>query len=189
MCIKWLWCCVHSIACMKNNFEPHLNLKLIEIHKNHTFKNQKSKIQKVFNFGKVKCGKMGNFSRIPNIKFSKFYLFKKALKFLFFSLFLMEKDLNARNLRNPGGFPENCLFFFLPFLSSPARKQPACFTAADATSRPPPCVDNDPDAVPCPLSLLSPRSLLSLPQNPEAPEASPPPRSVAAGARQLPSPF
>ena len=83
---------------------------------------------------------MGNFIRNPNIIFAKFPSCKKALNLLFNSLVLMEKDLVARFLKSPGGYPENGLFFF-PFLSSSSarrqRRALAASTPRRATSRPP----------------------------------------------------
>ena len=64
---------------------------------------------------------MGNFIRIPNMIFAKFSVCKKALKLLFFSLFLLEKDFFVKILKTPGGFFGKLPFivFLLPPVGAP----------------------------------------------------------------------
>ena len=52
---------------------------------------------------------MGNFLRISNLIFAKFYLCKKALKTRVFSLFLLEKHLVVKFLKTSGGFSQKLL--------------------------------------------------------------------------------
>ena len=153
-----------------------MNLNWSENHKNHLLKYQNSKIQKLFNFGKVKYGKMGNFLRIPNIIFAKFYSCKKALKSLFFSLFLMEKDLSAKIPKNSGGYPKNPLFFSFPlfFFLPPVGRRAR--TALPRHVLPASGQDKAAAETSSPSSpSLTPSFLSSLPQNPGEAETSPPP--------------
>ena len=104
---------------------------------------------------------MGNFIRIPNLIFAKFYLCKKALKTRFFLLFLLEKDLFEK-------FPETSrgsLQFLLPVVHGDRQAARRCRAVALASSRARVRTGDvriEPYSPPRPLNLPPPLSVRSL---------------------------
>ena len=88
---------------MHETFFNSFKFEIEKKHKNHLKENENSKIQNLFNFGKIKYGEMGNFISFPNLIFAKFYICILALKTLVSFLFSMKKGLAAKFPKTPGG--------------------------------------------------------------------------------------
>ena len=110
---------------------------------------------------------MGNFIRIPNLIFAKFFVCKKALKTRFFLLFLLEKDLFANFSEKSRG----SLQFSLPVVhgvKQTARRRRAVALASSRARVRTGDVRIEPYSPPRPLNLPPPLSVRLPGRNPTA---------------------